>query len=93
MNTGSGNMGINLSNEINVVANSFSVIQGNEITNLLDLIGSTAASVDAYTKAQTDNKLALKQDTVNWLTGDSSGKNSQHGPGPLINSALLPNIL
>ena len=76
MYAGSGNMGINLSNEINVIANSFSVIQGNEIKNILDLIGTATGSVDAYTKTQTDNKLALKQDTVNWLSGDSSNKNT-----------------
>ena len=45
MNIGLGNFdylstGINLSNQTNVVANSYSVIQGNEITNLLDLIGT-----------------------------------------------------
>ena len=52
------NNGFNLSNTNDVVANSFSVIQGNEITNLLNIIGTTAASIDAYTKTQTDNKLA-----------------------------------
>ena len=55
MNVGLGNFeylatGINLSNQTNVVANSFSVIQGNEITNLLDLIGAAGESIDAYTR-------------------------------------------
>ena len=38
MNNLTGNMGINLSNEIDVVANSFSVIQGNEIKNIFNVI-------------------------------------------------------
>ena len=64
MNDGSGNMGINLSNQTNVVANSFSVIQGNEIVNLLDLIGTGGgpgtATTDAYKKTQTDAILLYK---------------------------------
>ena len=81
MSVGLGNFeylatGIHLSNQTNVVANSFSVIQGNEITNLLDLIGAAGESIDAYTKTQTDDKLALKQNTLNWLTGDSTSKNT-----------------
>ena len=43
MNVLSGTMGINLSNEINIVANSFSVIEGNTIVNLLDLIATGGA--------------------------------------------------
>ena len=34
------NNGFNLSNTNDVVADSYSVIQGNEITDVLDLIGS-----------------------------------------------------
>ena len=60
MNVGLGNFeylatGINLSNQTNVVANSYSVIQGNEIVNLLDLIGTGGGGgggtlfIDAYT--------------------------------------------
>ena len=58
------NDGFNLSNTNDVVANSYSVIQGNEIVDLLDLIGAAGGTVDAYTKTQTDSKLALKQDTL-----------------------------
>ena len=76
MNNLTGNMGINLSNEIDVVANSFSVIQGNEITNILDLIGTSIGASEVYTRTQTDAKLALKQNTLNWLHGDSDGKNT-----------------
>ena len=82
------NDGFNLSNTNDVVANSFSVIQGNEITNLLDLIEAAGESIDAYTKTQTDNKLALKQNTLNWIYGDSSGKNTISTGQGLLSIAL-----
>ena len=63
MNVLSGNMEINLSNEINIVANSFSVIEGNTIVNLLDLIATGGAGAGGgfsvlttetgYTKGET----------------------------------------
>ena len=71
----------NLSNSSDVIANSFSVIDDSEIVNILDLIGTGGGGVgtttgDVYTKTQTDDKLALKQNTIYWLTGDSTNKNT-----------------
>ena len=76
MNVGLGNFeylatGVNLSNQTNVVANSCSVVQGNKITNILDLLpgGSQAApTIDAYTKLQTDTILINKAEKNNTYT-------------------------
>jgi hypothetical protein len=74
MTTTGFNTGIDLSNSIEVVADSVSLIRENGVVNILDLIA--VAGVDAYTKAETDAALLLKQDTLNWLTGDSTAKNT-----------------
>jgi hypothetical protein len=55
----------------------FSVIDGGKIVNIKDLIPtSNSTPIDAYTKAQVDEALLLRQNTLNWLTGDSNGKNT-----------------
>ena len=59
--------GVNLTNSSDVVANSYSVIRGSSIVNILDLLpggiqGPT--TVDAYTKIETDIKLLSKSNTA-----------------------------
>ena len=59
--------GVNLTNSSDVVANSYSVIRGSSIVNILDLLpggiqGPT--TVDAYSKIETDLKLLNKANTV-----------------------------
>jgi hypothetical protein len=73
------NQGIDLSNIIDIVADSYSLIQGNGIVDIRDLFGTGGGgggTVDAYTKAEVDSSLLLKQNTLNWLTGNSNGKNT-----------------
>jgi hypothetical protein len=45
--------------------------------DIRDLLGTGGGggTVDAYTKAETDSALLLKQNTLNWITGNSNGKN------------------
>ena len=57
--------GVNLTNSSDVVANSYSVIRGDSIVNILDIIPGGAqgtGTVDAYTKTETDIKLLNKAD-------------------------------
>ena len=63
--------GVNLTNSSDVVANSYSVIRGSSIVNILDLLpggiqGPT--TVDAYTKIETDIRLLSKADKSNTYT-------------------------
>ena len=59
--------GVNLTNSSDVVANSYSVIRGSSIVNILDLLpggiqGPT--TIDAYSKIETDIKLLRKSNTA-----------------------------
>ena len=62
--------GVNLTNSSDVVANSYSVIQGNKIVNLLDLIKTSGETTDTYTKTQLDHILNkfLNYDTIDAST-------------------------
>ena len=63
--------GVNLSNSMDIVANSYSVIDGNRIVNIRDLMpgGSQAApTIDAYTKLQSDAILINKSDKATTYT-------------------------
>jgi hypothetical protein len=60
--------GVNLSNSMEILANSYSVIEGNRIVNVRDLMpggSQTATPIDAYTKLQTDAFLVNKSDKAN----------------------------
>jgi hypothetical protein len=81
------------------------VIRGNKIVNILDLLtegggGGGTTTIDAYTKAETDTALLLKQNTFNWSKGDSSAKNTiSTGDGILLitmpgeNGSYTPAVL
>ena len=59
--------GVNLSNIMDIVANSFSVIEGNKIVNVRDLMpggNQVATPIDAYAKAQTDAVIMYKSDKL-----------------------------
>jgi len=81
--------GLNLSNSSDVIANSYSLIEGNDVVNIKDLIAE--AGVDAYTKAETDAALLLKKNTINWITGDSSSINT-NSTGEGVLSIALPGV-
>jgi hypothetical protein len=93
--------GLKLSNSIDVIANSYSLIDGNGVVNIRDLIGTGGGgTIDAYTKVEMDNALLLKQNTLNWLTGNSNGKNTiSTGDGlflitmPAANGSYTPAVL
>jgi hypothetical protein len=51
--------GVNLSNRMDIIANSYAVIEENRIINIRDLLpggSQTATPIDAYAKTQTDAK-------------------------------------
>ena len=79
--------GVNLANSSDVVANSYSVIQGDRIVNILDLIGTGggggggAATIDAYTKMQSDVIIANIQLTPG-PTGARGNKGDTGLTGP-----------
>jgi hypothetical protein len=82
---------INLSNSSDVIANSYSLIEGNDVVDIKDLIAAAGEAIDAYTKAEVDSSLLLKQDSINWITGNSDGKNTiSTGEGEL--SIALPDV-
>ena len=63
--------GVNLSNSMDIVVNSYSVIDGNRIVNIRGLMpgGNQAAqTIDAYTKLQSDAILINKSDKATTYT-------------------------
>jgi hypothetical protein len=83
--------GFQLANSSDVIANSYSLIEGNDVVNIKDLILAAGSTIDAYTKAETDAALLLKQNNINWITGDSNGINTiSTGEGAL--SIALPGV-
>jgi hypothetical protein len=63
-------MAVSLANSYDLVVNRLSIVVGNNIVNVRDLIsaGGCSTSVDAYTKAQMNSSLLLKQSTADAYT-------------------------